>query len=69
MAEHCPDRPAWDCRVCAQPWPCGPARVDMRDEMDRVALSVYMWLNLGDAVLDLADLPGGLFERFIAWTR
>lgn len=42
----------------------------MRDEMDRVALSVYMWLQLGDAVLDLADSSAvELFERFIAWTR
>jgi hypothetical protein len=60
----------WDCRACARPWPCGPARAVMCDEMDRVALSVYMWLNLGDAVLYLADSSAGeLFERFIAWTR
>jgi hypothetical protein len=39
-------------------------------EMDRVALAVYMWLNLEDAVLELADHPAGeLFDRFIAWTR
>ena len=70
MVEHVPDRPSWACRVCARPWPCEPARVDMCAEMDLVALAAYMWLNLEDAVLELADLPAGeLFDRFISWTR
>jgi len=70
MVEHGPDRPSWVCRVCARPWPCDPAQVDMRAEMDRVALAIYMWLNLQDAVLERPGLPTGeLFERFISWTR
>jgi hypothetical protein len=39
-------------------------------EMDRTALSVYMWVNLEEAVLELPSTPASeLFERFIAWTR
>jgi len=42
----------------------------MRSEMGRTALTIYMWLNLEDAVLERPDMPAGeLFDRFIAWTR
>jgi len=68
--EHAPARPSWGCRVCQKPWPCDLARKDMCSEMDRTALTIYMWLNLEDAVLERPDTPvGELFDRFIAWTR
>lgn len=56
--------------ACAKPWPCGPARESLISEMDRVALAVYMWSNLSEAI---GDLPPGptpeLFERFIQWAH
>jgi len=39
-------------------------------EMDRVALAIYMWVNLEEAALDMPHGPvSELFERFIRWTR
>jgi hypothetical protein len=68
--EHLAGRPEWDCRSCGRPWPCDPAREGLIAEMDRTALSVYMWVNLEEAVLELPRTPASeLFERFIAWTN
>lgn len=68
--EHPPARPSWDCRTCGRCWPCDPARELMASEMDRVALSVYMWLNLENAVMELPAMPAcELFDRFISWTH
>lgn len=68
--EHVAKRPSWDCRLCAKPWPCDPAREALVTEMDRVTLAIYMWLNLEEAVLDMPHGPASeLFERFIRWTR
>jgi hypothetical protein len=69
-ADHDPLRPLWDCRSCGKTWPCAPARESLSRKMDRVALAIYMWLNLEDAVVELsATPPSELFDRFIAWTR
>jgi hypothetical protein len=68
--EHPPQRPAWECRACGKAWPCDPARGLLTSEMDRIALSVYMWLNLEHAVLELPAMPASeLFDRFISWTH
>jgi len=68
--EHVAERPSWDCRVCGKPWPCDAAREALILEMDRVALAIYMWINLEEAVLDRPLGPASeLFERFIRWTR
>lgn len=78
MREHLPIRPIWLCRVCAQPWPCGEARLRLSAEYmnDQVALSVYLASTLGEAADDLRKLnpePGPdhalLFGRFLGWTR
>ena len=31
--EHVAKRPSWDCRLCAKPWPCDPAREALAIEM------------------------------------
>jgi hypothetical protein len=68
--DHTAERPSWECRACGKPWPCDPAREALVIEMDRVALAIYMWLNLKEAVLDMPRGPASeLFERFIRWTR
>ncbi|MFG1678394.1 hypothetical protein [Micromonospora sp. NPDC049282] len=75
---HLPVRPIWLCRCCAQPWPCGVARLALAAEYadDRVGLSVYLCGQLYDAATDLhrlnpndAPSPQALFARFIAWAR
>ena len=69
-ADHSPERPSWDCRLCGKAWPCDPAREDLVAALDRVGLAVYMWLNLEDAVMEVPRMPPSeLFERFIAWTH
>jgi hypothetical protein len=68
--DHIAARPSWDCRSCGRPWPCDPARAALAVEMDRVALAVFMWCNLGEACRDMpVRLPAELFERFIRWTH
>ncbi|MDT4990210.1 MAG: hypothetical protein QOH97_102 [Actinoplanes sp.] len=68
--EHTPQRPAWDCGGCGRSWPCDPAREQLIAEMDRINLSVYMWLNLEYAVSEIPAMPASeLFDRFISWTH
>lgn len=66
----------WLCRLCAHPWPCGPARLTLTAEYaeDHVALFVYLCAQLHEAVADLHKLnpfavpdPEVLFRRFIGW--
>ncbi|NGM14703.1 hypothetical protein [Verrucosispora sioxanthis] len=73
---HLPLRPLWLCRVCAAPWPCAAARLDLVAEYadDRIALSVYLCAVLHEAAADLYRLnpqdgpdPAALFARFLAW--
>jgi hypothetical protein len=68
--EHMAERPSWDCRACGSPWPCDPAREALTIEMDRVALSIYMWLNLEEAARDIFHEPvPEVFGRFIQWIQ
>ncbi|WP_091346872.1 hypothetical protein [Micromonospora rhizosphaerae] len=78
MREHLPLRPIWLCRSCANPWPCGEARLRLTGEYadDRVALSVYMASMMGEAISDLHRLnpqpapeASTMFGRFLAWTK
>jgi hypothetical protein len=42
----------------------------MTSEMDRVALAIYMWSNLEEAIHDIPRGPvSDLFDRFIRWTH
>jgi hypothetical protein len=69
-------RPLWLCRVCAAPWPCADARLDLVTEYahDRVALSIFLCAVLHEAAADLYRLnpqdgpdPAVFFARFLAW--
>jgi hypothetical protein len=73
--EHTALPPTWLCRACAQPWPCGPARLSLLHEYghDRVGLLVYLASLMAVAREHLADLDQGnaphLEERFLRWVR
>lgn len=73
---HVPRRPLWLCRACAQPWPCGEARVRLIREYahDRIALRIYLASRMHESIDDLLTLdPQGaptaeaFFARFLAW--
>jgi hypothetical protein len=69
LGEHHPLRPHWSCRTCGLPWPCEPARVRLRAEVDGdpvVAVHVFgLWLH---ASQDLAGVPAAdLRARFLGW--
>lgn len=51
---HRAGRPAWDCLVCHQPWPCAPAKVELAEEFanDRVSGTIYLAMSLHDAIND-----------------
>ncbi|SCE84251.1 hypothetical protein GA0074695_1538 [Micromonospora viridifaciens] len=73
---HLPLRPLWLCRACAQPWPCGPARLALLAEYEgaRTALIVYLAACREEAREQLAKLntsepPPELTGRFLAWAR
>lgn len=70
-AEHQPDPATYDCRACAQKWPCPPAREYLlATTPDSGQLGMRMWGELEAAARVLADEPPGrLFERFLGWSR
>jgi hypothetical protein len=71
--EHLPARPTWDCQVCADPWPCPPAKIDLAEQYARfpAGLAIYMASVMYDAIGDLTTVgeptPADLYERFLAW--
>lgn len=71
--EHLPARPAWDCAVCDQTWPCSNAREELATQYARypAGLAIYMASVMYDAVEDLTaqgePTPADLYERFLAW--
>lgn len=74
---HLPHRPLWHCRACADPWPCGRARLLLRSQYaDRPAdLVVYLYGALYAAAVDLYRLnpwdgpkPRALYDRFVTRT-
>lgn len=75
LGEHIVERPDWDCRTCAQPWPCAHARDDLLAEFHEFpsVLNIYMSGQMVDAARDLAARGGGpptdLYDRFLSWVR
>ena len=73
---HLPHRPLWICRRCAQPWPCGQARLDLLHELaaDPIYLRIYLASQMHEALRDLHALtpyemptPAEVWNRFLAW--
>jgi len=73
--EHLHARPAWDCRVCDEPWPCANAKTNLLAEFRGFpsVLTIYLSGQMYDALDDLTShgehTPADLYERFIAWIR
>ncbi|GIF03677.1 hypothetical protein [Actinoplanes siamensis] len=68
--EHLPARPSWNCRVCAQQWPCEPARGVLESGRSRMELAVLMWDYLEEAAKDMPQAAATeLFNRFLRWTQ
>ena len=71
---HLPMRPAWLCRTCAAPWPCGPAQLDLMIEFHghSIALTFYLAASMREAIDDVyglglrPDLPA-MHARFLGW--
>jgi hypothetical protein len=74
-AEHVGQRPNWDCRICAEPWPCAVAKGELVVEFRNFpsVLSIYMSAQMYDAANDFmahgAGPPADLYERFLSWVR
>ncbi|ASW57766.1 hypothetical protein [Plantactinospora sp. KBS50] len=75
-AYHVPLRPTWLCRICAGPWPCGPAKLALLagHDGDRIGLMITLAHYLHEAVYDLAEVcgphcpdPQDLNRRFLGW--
>ncbi|WP_326561464.1 hypothetical protein [Micromonospora sp. NBC_01796] len=75
---HVPLRPIWCCRVCAQPWPCADARLDLTQSFrhQHVALTIYLATQFVDAVSDLNVFDPALgpppdtqalYQRMLGW--
>ncbi|MFI5888818.1 hypothetical protein ACIA5D_01725 [Actinoplanes sp. NPDC051513] len=72
--EHLHDRPAWDCRICKQPWPCANARNTLLDEFRSFpsVLTIYLSTKMYDAMGDLGpdvDSSPDFYERFLSWAN
>lgn len=67
---HHPDRPSWRCRSCGQPWPCPPARFELRIAYgaDRAGLARHLGDLLFTAARESNADAADLYDRFIAWT-
>ncbi|MGW0213204.1 hypothetical protein ACWDXH_02295 [Micromonospora chokoriensis] len=65
MSDHRPQRPTWDCVVCAQPYPCPEARATLATS-DPWAAATYL---AGQFVIAVNDLPAvpviDLYARFL----
>jgi hypothetical protein len=68
MTTHHPERPAWRCRECGDPWPCEQAHTDLNAEFadNRMSLMMLLAAHALDAIDDGVDVS---FERFIGWAR
>ncbi len=54
---HQPDRPAWDCLACDEPWPCAPGKVEVAERglVHRRSLRLYLESCAIDMIDDRAD--------------
>ena len=74
-AEHLPVRPCWNCGTCGKPWPCAPARDQLRADFRGfpTTLTVYLAAQYNTALDDCltapADVPEDFYARFLSWTR
>ncbi|NLU77268.1 hypothetical protein HCA58_02435 [Micromonospora sp. HNM0581] len=69
---HVPQRPAWDCQRCGEPWPCPPLRARLLKaySTDEANLAQYMASHYYQALDDLPDDdPMDLHHRIIGWIR
>jgi hypothetical protein len=74
LSEHVHDRPAWDCRVCRQPWPCADARNTLLDEFRSFpsVLTIYLSCQMYDAMGDLGahtESAPAFYQRFLSWAN
>ncbi|MET7667564.1 hypothetical protein [Micromonospora luteifusca] len=62
---HRPQRPMWDCVLCAEPYPCPGARVSLAAG-DPWATATYLASQFVTAVNDLPAVPViNLYARFL----
>ncbi len=68
---HLPNRPAWTCQVCEQPYPCPTRRTQLLAEFGgaSVQLTVFMSIDLMDAVAELPGVKGADLHRRFFWYR
>ncbi|WFE97342.1 hypothetical protein [Micromonospora sp. WMMD987] len=72
---HTPVRPIWLCRVDANPWPCGEAKLALlaRYDGDRPGLLALLAGLSAEATEHLTHLDNGrrtdVTDRFLAWAR
>ncbi|SCL29268.1 hypothetical protein GA0070616_3853 [Micromonospora nigra] len=73
---HVPLRPLWLCRVCARPWPCGRAKLDLLAEYDgnRIGLFLHLAGCLHAAIDELhrcdpvvTGSAATMYDRFLGW--
>ncbi|XVU23085.1 hypothetical protein ACQPZJ_38365 [Actinoplanes sp. CA-054009] len=73
MTEHVGSRPAWECVVCGQDWPCASAKVELAEEYrgQQPALVFFLGSCMLSAIDDCAaggaPAPSDLYERFLGW--
>ncbi|MBW6434507.1 hypothetical protein KZ829_12270 [Actinoplanes hulinensis] len=72
---HQPDRPAWDCLACGEPWPCAPGKVELAEQgaVHRRSLRLYLESCAIDMIDDRADghrasgRDDGIYDRILGW--
>jgi hypothetical protein len=71
MSDHGASRPLWIYAVCADEWPCPPARSDIldryADDWVGAARQMTRLMDLAATDLGVAD-PTRLYKRFVRWT-
>ncbi|MFI5495174.1 NADAR family protein [Actinoplanes sp. NPDC051859] len=73
--EHIAARPTWDCGVCGDPWPCGPAKEELLAQYRGfpTGLTLYLSSCLYEALAELSSpdvrATAALIERLLFWAR
>jgi hypothetical protein len=68
---HLPERPAWTCQVCQEPYPCATRRVQLLGEFGgaSVQLTVFMNIDFRYAAAELPGVPADDLHRRFFWYR
>jgi hypothetical protein len=68
---HLPQRPAWTCQVCEEPYPCPTRRTQLLAEFRgaSVQLNVFMGLDFTEAAGELRGVSGDELHRRFFWYR